>query len=54
MARAVWSGTLTFGLVTLPVQLATATESHTVRFHQLERGTSDRVRNRRVNERTGL
>ncbi|QPP07340.1 Ku protein [Streptomyces bathyalis] len=53
MARAVWSGSLTFGLVTLPVQLATATESHTVRFHQLERGTSDRVRNKRVNERTG-
>ncbi|WP_314176609.1 non-homologous end joining protein Ku [Streptomyces winkii] len=53
MARAVWSGSLTFGLVTLPVQLATATDSHTVRFHQLERGTSDRVRNKRVNERTG-
>lgn len=53
MARSVWSGTLTFGLVTLPVSLATATHSHTVRFHQLERGTSDRVRNRRVNERTG-
>jgi DNA end-binding protein Ku len=53
MARAVWSGALTFGLVTLPVQLATATDSHTVRFHQLERGTSDRVRNKRVNERTG-
>ncbi len=53
MARAVWSGSLTFGLVTLPVQLATATDSHTVHFRQLERGTSDRVRNRRVNERTG-
>jgi DNA end-binding protein Ku len=53
MARAVWSGSLTFGLVTLPVQLATATDSHTIRFHQLERGTSDRVRNKRVNERTG-
>jgi DNA end-binding protein Ku len=53
MARSVWSGTLTFGMVTLPVSLATATRSHTIRFHQLERGTSDRVRNRRVNERTG-
>ncbi|MFY1678776.1 Ku protein [Streptomyces sp. WMMC905] len=53
MARAVWSGALSFGLVALPVQLFTATESHTIRFHQLQRGTSDRVRNRRVNERTG-
>ncbi|WP_052863219.1 non-homologous end joining protein Ku [Streptomyces niger] len=53
MAHAVWSGALSFGLVALPVQLVTATESHTVHFHQLERGTSDRVRNKRVNERTG-
>ncbi|MDQ0994346.1 Ku protein [Streptomyces sp. V3I7] len=53
MARAVWNGALTFGLVSVPVQLFTATDSHTIRFHQLQRGTSDRVRNRRVNERTG-
>ncbi|WP_236241302.1 Ku protein [Streptomyces sp. CC228A] len=53
MARAIWSGVLTFGLVTLPVQLFTATEDHTVHFRQLQRGTSDRVRYKRVNERTG-
>ncbi|MDX3538591.1 Ku protein [Streptomyces sp. MB09-01] len=33
--------------------LYTATDSHTIHFHQLQRGTSDRIRNRRVNERTG-
>ncbi|MFJ8017395.1 Ku protein [Streptomyces sp. NPDC096339] len=53
MARPVWAGNLTFGLVSLPVGLYTATDSHTIRFHQLQRGTSDRIRNRRVNERTG-
>lgn len=53
MARPVWSGALTFGLVSLPVQMYTTTDSHTVHFHQLQRGTSDRVRNKRVNERTG-
>ncbi|WP_251070211.1 Ku protein [Streptomyces sp. ISL-96] len=53
MARPVWSGALTFGLVSLPVQMFTATDSHTVHFHQLQRGTPDRVRNKRVNERTG-
>ncbi|MFE1859313.1 non-homologous end joining protein Ku [Streptomyces anandii] len=53
MARAIWSGVITFGLVTVPVGLYTATEDHTVHFHQLQRGTSDRIRNRRVNERTG-
>jgi DNA end-binding protein Ku len=53
MARPVWSGVMTFGLVTVPVQLFAAVEDHTVHFHQLERATGDRVRNRRVNERTG-
>src|SRR4051794_3613154 len=53
MARPVWSGVVTLGLVTVPVALYTATEDHTVHFHQLQRGTSDRIRNRRVNERTG-
>ncbi|TDC07574.1 Ku protein, partial [Streptomyces sp. 8K308] len=53
MARAIWSGALSFGLVAMPVQLFTATRSHTIRFNQIQRGTSDRVRNKRVNERTG-
>src|SRR2546430_15973106 len=53
MARAIWSGALTFGLVSMPVQLYTATQSHAFRFHQIQRGTSDRIRNKRVNERTG-
>lgn len=53
MARPIWSGSITFGLVTVPVAMYSATEDHTVAFRQLERGTSDRVRYRRVNERTG-
>ena len=53
MARAIWTGAINFGLVTIPVGLYSATEDHTVHFHQLERGTSDRIRYRRVNERTG-
>nr|AAS72559.1 OrfB [Streptomyces ambofaciens] len=53
MARAIWTGVITFGLVSVPVGVFTATQDHTVHFHQLQRGTSDRVRNRRVNERTG-
>ncbi|MFG2991679.1 Ku protein [Streptomyces sp. NPDC048257] len=53
MARPVWAGNLTFGLVSLPVGLFPATDSHTIHFHQLQRGTADRIRNRRVNERTG-
>ncbi|MGI5391173.1 Ku protein [Streptomyces sp. CA-251251] len=53
MARAIWTGVITFGLVSVPVGVFTATQDHTVHFHQLQRGTSDRIRNRRVNQRTG-
>lgn len=53
MARPIWTGVLSFGLVTVPIALYSATESHTVAFRQIERGTADRVRNKRVNERTG-
>ncbi|MFC9294136.1 Ku protein [Streptomyces sp. NPDC057011] len=53
MARPVWAGVLSFGLVSLPVGIYAATDSHTIRFHQLQRGTADRIRNKRVNERTG-
>ena len=53
MARAIWTGSISFGLVSIPVGLFSATEDHTVHFHQFERGTADRIRYRRVNERTG-
>jgi DNA end-binding protein Ku len=53
MARPIWSGSINFGLVSVPVSLHSATRSHTIHFHQLQRGTSDRIRNKRVNERTG-
>ncbi|MBV9026653.1 MAG: Ku protein [Streptomycetaceae bacterium] len=53
MARAMWSGALSFGLVSMPIQLYPATQSHAFRFYQIQRGTSDRIRNKRVNERTG-
>ncbi|MFF8919507.1 Ku protein [Streptomyces sp. NPDC015032] len=51
--RAAWNGALPFGLVSLPVQVFTATDSYTISSHQLQRGTSDRVRNKPVNGRTG-
>lgn len=53
MARAIWSGVLSFGLVSIPVQLYSATEGHQPAFHQFEEGTADRIRYQRVNERTG-
>jgi len=53
MARAIWSGSVSFGLVNIPVELYSATQEHTVHFNQFQRGTSDRIRYKRVNERTG-
>ena len=53
MARPIWTGSITFGLVTIPVALFSATEDHTIHFNQFQRGTADRIRYQRVNERTG-
>ncbi len=53
MARAIWTGSLSFGLVNVPVGLFPATQDKTIRFNQFQAGTSDRVRQKRVNERTG-
>lgn len=53
MARPIWSGAINFGLVTVPVELYSATEDHTISFRQFQRGTSDRIRYKRINERTG-
>ncbi|MGQ0803753.1 MAG: non-homologous end joining protein Ku [Actinomycetota bacterium] len=53
MPRPIWNGTITFGLVTVPVKLVTATRSQDVRFNQLEQGTGSRIRYRKVSEATG-
>jgi DNA end-binding protein Ku len=51
--HAIWTGSVSFGLVTVPVKVVSATRSLDVRFHQLEEGTNSRVRNKRVSEQTG-
>lgn len=53
MPRKMWTGSINFGLVTIPVGLYSATEDRSIQFHQYERGTTDRLRYKRVNERTG-
>jgi DNA end-binding protein Ku len=53
VARAVWSGVLSFGLVSVPVSLYSATEEHTPDFHQYVKGTTQRIRYQRVSEKTG-
>ncbi|HEY8543468.1 MAG TPA: Ku protein, partial [Acidimicrobiales bacterium] len=53
MPRAVWKGVVSFGLVTVPVKAFSAVRDHDVHFHQIERKTGARVRNKKVSEETG-
>ena len=53
MPRAIWSGSISFGLVNVPVKLYSAVHSQGLSFHQFEEGTKSRVRNKRVSEKTG-
>ncbi|MEU4236017.1 Ku protein [Actinoplanes sp. NPDC026619] len=53
MARPIWTGSITFGLVSVPVAMYSATHDHEVSFHQFEKDSADRIRYKRVNERTG-
>jgi DNA end-binding protein Ku len=53
MPRAIWTGSLSFGLVNVPVGLFAATDDKAIHFNQFQAGTPDRIRQKRVNERTG-
>jgi len=53
MARAIWSGSISFGLVNVPVKAYSAVRDHDVHFHQLDKKSGARVRNTKVSEKTG-
>ena len=52
MARAIWSGAISFGLVNVPVKLFSATSPKSVRFHQISSKTGARIRQKRVDPTT--
>ena len=52
MPRSIWSGAISFGLVNVPVKLYSAVSRKTVRFHQLNRETGNRISQRRVDPLT--
>jgi len=53
VARSVWTGSISFGLVNVPVRAYTAVRDHDVHFHQLEKRSGARIRNKKVSEKTG-
>ena len=50
MARAIWTGTISFGLVSVPVRLYPATRRKDVHFHELDRLSGQRIRHQKVVE----
>jgi DNA end-binding protein Ku len=53
MPRAIWKGTISFGLVTIPVGLFSAVAAQELAFHLLDSRDFSAVHNKRVNENTG-
>ncbi|WP_030567595.1 non-homologous end joining protein Ku [Streptomyces aureocirculatus] len=50
MPRPVWSGAISFGLVTIPIKVVAATEDHSIHFHQYHLEDMGRIRTRKVCE----
>ncbi|WP_331736441.1 Ku protein (plasmid) [Streptomyces canus] len=50
MPRTIWSGAISFGLVTIPIRVASATENHSIQFHQYHLEDMGRVRVRKFCE----
>lgn len=50
MPRTIWSGAISFGLVTVPCNVVSATENHSIQFHQYHLEDMGRVRVRKVCE----
>ncbi|MGV9820697.1 non-homologous end joining protein Ku [Nocardia xishanensis] len=48
MARAIWKGSIAFGLVNVPVKVYTATEDHDIKFHQVHAKDGGRIKYQRV------
>jgi DNA end-binding protein Ku len=53
MARAIWSGSISFGLLNVPVKLYSAVSKQSVRFRELREGDGSRVKHKRVAESDG-
>ncbi|MGH2794787.1 MAG: Ku protein [Actinomycetota bacterium] len=53
MPRPIWSGAISFGLVSVPVKLFAAVSQKDVWFHQIDKQSGSRIRYKRVSEKTG-
>ncbi|MFE2130735.1 non-homologous end joining protein Ku [Streptomyces amritsarensis] len=51
--RSIWNGAISFGLVSIPIKLVNATESHSISFRQIHLADGGRIRYRKVCELDG-
>ncbi|KKD04928.1 Ku protein [Streptomyces sp. WM6386] len=50
IVRSIWNGAISFGLVSIPIKLVNATESHSISFRQIHLEDGGRIRYRKVCE----
>jgi DNA end-binding protein Ku len=51
--RSIWNGTITLGTIAVPIRVHSATESRTVRFHEVHEPDGARIEHRRISAKTG-
>ena len=53
MPRSIWNGTITFGLIGVPIKVHSASESHTIHFHQVHESDGARIKQKRMCSKEG-
>src|SRR5919106_4186498 len=53
MPRAIWNGSISFGLVNIPIKLYNAVSRKNVSFHQIDADSGARIKMQRVSSKTG-
>src|SRR5438270_9887330 len=53
MPRSIWNGTIAFGLIAVPIKVHSATESHTIHFHQVHESDGARIKQKRICSKEG-
>jgi len=53
MARSIWNGTVTFGLIAVPIKVNSAVEDRSVHFHQVHESDGARIKQKRICSKEG-
>src|SRR4051794_380209 len=48
MPRSIWNGTITFGLIAVPIKVSSAAEDKGVHFHQIHAADGARIKQKRI------